>query len=305
MKKLCKILFLTLIVAFTVCVRSYATDIDTTVEGSSSTDIPTGSESTEGNTDPDSGSVTDPVTDPDGSDVTDPSTDPDGGDVTDPSTDPDGGDVKDPSTDPDGGDVKDPTTDPDGGDVKDPNTDPDNSKDDDPTGVYSAQDEKSNIKISAPAGVVPNGTILKVEIISNGDTFDAIGKTLGDVKFSIFDISLLNNNSAVQPTNGTVKISIPIPAGYDKTNLIVYRFAADGTKEKEYTVTVEGDYAVIEVDHFSDYVLAEKTSTTDVKKDSTLDKEPKTGINNPVTFVVSILIAACLGLAICIKKISK
>ena len=46
--------------------------------------------------------------------------------------------------------------------------------DDDPTGVYSAQDEKSNIKISAPAGVVPNGTILKVEIISNGDTFDAI-----------------------------------------------------------------------------------------------------------------------------------
>ena len=75
--------------------------------------------------------------------------------------------------------------------------------------------------------------------------------------------------------------------------------------EKEYTVTVEGDYAVIEVDHFSDYVLAEKTSTTDVKKDSTLDKEPKTGINNPVTFVVSILIVACLGLAICIKKISK
>ena len=45
--------------------------------------------------------------------------------------------------------------------------------------------------------------------------------------------------------------------------------------------------------------------TTDVKKDSTLDKEPKTGINNPVTFVVSILIVACLGLAICIKKISK
>ncbi len=305
MKKLCKILFLTLIVALTVCVRSYATDTDTTVEGGSSTDIPTVSESTEDNTDQDSDDVTDPSTDPDGSDVTDPTTDPDGDDVKDPTTDPDGGDVTDPSTDPDGGDIKDPTTDPDGGDVKDPNTDPDNSKDDDPTGMYSAQDEKSNIKISAPAGVVPNGTTLKVEVIINGDTFDAIVKTLGDVKFTIFDISLLNNNSAVQPTNGTVKISIPIPAGYDKTNLIAYRFAADGTKEKEYTVTVEGDYAVIEVDHFSDYVLAEKTSTTDVKKDSTLDKEPKTGINNPVTFVVSILIVACLGLAICIKKISK
>ena len=283
MKKICKILFLTLILALTVCVRSYATTDD-----GSSTD-PSSSESTEENTN----------TDSDGSNVTEPDTNPDEGDVTDPDTNPDGGDVTDPDANPDEGDVT------------DPDANPDDNKDNEPTGTYSAQDEKSNIKISASTDVVPNGTTLKVDVITSGDTFDAIGIALGDVKFIVFDITLLDsNNTAIQPNNGTVKISIPIPEGYDKSNLVAYRFAADGTKEKEYTVTIEGNYAVIEADHFSDYVLAEKVATTDgtvdnATSDKTLDNEPKTGINNPVAFVVSVLVIACLGLAICIKKMSK
>ena len=38
---------------------------------------------------------------------------------------------------------------------------------------------------------------------------------------------------------------------------------------------------------------------------STLDNEPKTGFNNPISFVITVLVISCLGLAICIRKMSK
>lgn len=176
------------------------------------------------------------------------------------------------------------------------------------TSVISIKDSTTNIRLDALAGVVPDDTTLKVEAITEGERFDAIKSVLDNEKFCIFNISLISNGSAIQPS-GNVKISIPIPTGYDRDNLIAYRIDSDGTKT-EYSVKIDGDYAVIETNHFSDYVLAEKLSASSTEEqnntsDSKLDSEPKTGINNPVSFVVTVLVIACLGLALCIKKISK
>ena len=75
----------------------------------------------------------------------------------------------------------------------------------------------------------------------------------------MFDIKLESNGVKIQP-NGKVKISIPVPDNFDKSNLVVYRVADNGDKT-EYAVTINGDVATFETDHFSTYVLAEKEVT--------------------------------------------
>lgn len=289
MKKISTIILLTLIIVLTVCVRSYAT-VDDNLQNNESSIRSGGTDLSTNNID-DEDSSTDPDNDSDGDD----DLDTDGTEGEPPDIDDNNeGEDNDPSTNPGGNDGE-----------EEPETNPDEDKNDN-NAVYSTQDTTTNIKLSANVGVVPDGTSLQVNKITNGEVFNAISEKLGNVKFSIFDISLLSNNTAVQPNNGTVKISIPIPSGYDSSNLIVYRFANDGTKEQEYTVTVDGNYAVIETDHFSNYVLAEKEVTANAEKNnSQLDNEPKTGISNPITIIISTLVFACLGLIICIRKLSK
>lgn len=196
------------------------------------------------------------------------------------------------------------------GDLIVADTPSENPDDSDNKAVISVKDSTSNIKLDATTGVVPDDTTLKVEQIKDGTRFEEIKSILGDVKFTVFNISLISNGSTIQPT-GNVTISIPIPTGYDRDNLIAYRIDADGTKT-DYSVKVDGDYAVIETNHFSDYILSEKVasvidSNTDgtTNSSNTLDNEPKTGINNPVSSVITVLIIACIGLTVCIKKISK
>lgn len=173
------------------------------------------------------------------------------------------------------------------------------------TSPISITDSNSNVKLDSNTGVVDSATTLEVELVTEGEKFDKFKGILNTDKFSAFNISLILNGAEVQP-NGNVKLSFPIPANLNKQNLIVYRIDEDGTKTA-YTVEVNGNYAVIETNHFSDYVLTEKAdSTNDASGSSTnLDKEPKTGIINPVQFVLTTLVISSLGLAVCIKKISK
>ena len=305
MKKLYRILLLTLIVALTVCVRSYAAVDDNLQNGEPNTDL-TENEETDTSTGSDGTEEEIPSTTPDDEEEV-PSTTPGGNEEETPSTTPGGNEEEDPSTTPGGNEEEDPSTTPGGNEEENPSTVPGEDDGTDDEAIYTTQDTSTNIKLSANVGVVPDGTTLEVEAITSGDVFDAISEELGDVRFSIFNISLLSNNVAIQPTDGTVEISIPIPSGYDTSNLVVYRFADDGSQEQEYAVTVDGNFAVFETDHFSNYVLAERsaTNTNTDTDDSQLDSEPKTGIANPVTLVVSTLAIACLGLFICIKKLSK
>ena len=306
MKKLYKILLLTMIIALTVCVRSYATVDDNLQNNEPNTDLTedgTGS-STDGTDDETSDDGSSTV--PGGNEEEDSSTIPGGSEDDDTSTAPGGNEDDDTSTTPGGNEEEVPSTTPGDNEEENPSTTPDEDDNTDNEAIYTTQDTVTNIKLSATVGVVPDGTTLKVQAITSGNVFDAISEKLGDVKFSIFDISLLSNNTAIQPTNGTVKISIPIPSGYNSSNLVVYRLADDGSQEQEYAVTVDGNYAVFETDHFSNYALAEKPATTNTStSDNQLDNEPKTGIANPVIIVVSTLVVACLGLFVCIKKLSK
>ena len=194
---------------------------------------------------------------------------------------------------------------------------PDDSETDVPetdNSLVTIKDDISNIIVEASNNVIPNNTKLSVSQLINGSRFEEIKSVLQNEKFSIFSITLTSDAQPVQPT-GNVTVKIPVPTGYDSNNLVVY-YVDENNKTEEISVTVKDNYAVFETNHFSDYVLAEKVSNNENNEENvegntnenttnTLDNEPKTGINNPISFVITVLVISCLGLAICIKKMSK
>lgn len=152
-------------------------------------------------------------------------------------------------------------------------------------------DSKTNIKLNTTSDIVSTDTKMEITEITSGATFDKIKNILVEIKnFKAFDITLKSNNTIIQP-NGKVKISIPIPVGYDKSKLIVYRIADDGIKI-EYEVTVDGNYATFETEHFSTYVLGE---TEKISNEANNTKLPQTGEENNA-FVRWLSIAISLGI---------
>ena len=181
--------------------------------------------------------------------------------------------------------------------------------------IVTDTDTTTNIKLDATTDVVPSGTKLIVEEITSGTSYNTVVTALGDSvsKFEMYDISLMSENTVIQPS-GKVKISIPVPSGYDTSKIVVYRVADNGTKT-EYDTVIENGFIVFETDHFSNYVVAEQTTssetsdnkpTEDTNTTNTtgqLDNTPKTGEETNVASFISVLVStlSALGLAI-VKK---
>lgn len=170
-------------------------------------------------------------------------------------------------------------------------------------------DSTTDIKLETSEGVIPSNTVLEVASITEGTTYNTVKTALANIsKFKIFDITLKSNGVAIQP-NGKVKISIPVPTEFDKSKLVVYRVEDNGDKT-EYAVTVNGDVATFETDHFSTYVLAEKETTqntenTNNKTDRKKDDTPKTGTIAGIYFMIPVAIISALGIMAFRRKETK
>ena len=189
-----------------------------------------------------------------------------------------------------------------------------NSKEDTKTPISLSNNE---IKMDTTTNVIPENTKLLVKEVTTGNNYNIVSKALEtDVnKFVLYDISLESNNAKIQP-NGKVKISIPVPNGFDKNNISVYRVEDKGNKI-EYSTKIEKmeekEYAVFETDHFSNYVIAEKTTKVEQLQETQkqenlqhkLDNEPKTGIINVVSIVSIIVAVSLIGFTVCQKKMYK
>lgn len=168
---------------------------------------------------------------------------------------------------------------------------------------------ETNIKLETSEGVIPSNTVLEVAPITEGTTYNTVKTALANIsKFKIFDITLKSNGVAIQP-NGKVKISIPVPTEFDKSKLVVYRVADNGDKT-EYAVTVNGDVATFETDHFSTYVLAEKETTqntenTNNKTDRKKDDTPKTGTIAGIYFMIPVALMSAVGIIAFRRKETK
>jgi hypothetical protein len=128
----------------------------------------------------------------------------------------------------------------------------------------SLSDSATGVKLTAAAGVIPADAELKVNAIASGEDFNkaetALTETLradGTPKFKLYDISLIQSKVAIQP-NGTVTISVPIPADYDKAKVVFYRINDDGTATL-IKGKVSGDHYEVGLSRLSLYALVEGT----------------------------------------------
>ncbi len=184
-----------------------------------------------------------------------------------------------------------------------------------PTEPISKEDTTTGIKLETTTAVVPSNTILSSVTVTEQKILDTVNKAIKDTtsKYKVYDINLLKDGAKIQP-NGKVKISIPIPSDYDKSKLEVYRIDDNGGIIK-YNVTVNGEYASFETDHFSIYVLADTTQNntsnnnqgTETNKPTTnnnreLDETPKTGIQDITYIITAVVIISAVGIIATIKR---
>ena len=167
-------------------------------------------------------------------------------------------------------------------------------------------DKETNIKLETTTAVVPEDTTLEIERITEGENYNTVIATLGNKvnKFTLYDITLKSNGVKIQPS-GKVKISIPVPEGFNKEKLVVYRINEDGTKVK-YDIkveTIEGkDYATFETDHFSLYTLAMEETSNGNKE---LDETPKTGNADITAYTFTAIALISLAGIVVTKKNNK
>ena len=128
------------------------------------------------------------------------------------------------------------------------------------TELIQKSDETTNIKLEADTSVIPTNTVLECEKITTNSAINSIKTIIAvdEEKFVAYEITLKSNGVEIEP-DGSVKISIPIPDTFDKNKLTIYRIGDNGEKIK-YNHTIDGNYAVIEADHFSTYVIADLTT---------------------------------------------
>lgn len=133
-----------------------------------------------------------------------------------------------------------------------------------PASIAPLVDEKSGVSISAAAGVLEEGTELKVEtadVETDGNT-------------ATFDITLEKDGVKVNP-NGTVTVTIDVPAALaGASKYYVYYQADDGTLTDMKATYADGK-VTFNTNHFSTYILsvepliAEETTAAATSEEST------------------------------------
>ena len=170
--------------------------------------------------------------------------------------------------------------------------------------IVHLEDNVTNIKLNSSSDIIPSDTILEVKEIENGKAYSIVADALKNVsdKFVVYDITLKSEGVKIQP-NGKVEISIPIPSKYDTNKIVVYRVEDDGTKVK-YNAKINNNYATIQTDHFSKYVLVEENnSNMSETNDNTTqgaekEKKTKTGVVQYVNIAGIVIIISSVAIFI-------
>lgn len=108
-------------------------------------------------------------------------------------------------------------------------------------------------------------------------------------KYEVLDIKLLSKltGAEIQP-DGSLKITLDIPAGLNKANkLTVYRLVEGDGSMKKLDTSVEGDKITFATDHFSTYVIVEEKvetpTTQEPEKDTTTAENTTTNNEGQTT----------------------
>jgi uncharacterized protein YjdB/alpha-tubulin suppressor-like RCC1 family protein len=131
----------------------------------------------------------------------------------------------------------------------------------------------TDIFAESPDNSFPQDLKLEVEILSSIKTDSSI--FLKSSKHVVYDIYLLLNGERIQP-DLKVKVSIPLPAGFDPTFTKVYYVAENGDTTDMNAVLIDGRL-VFETDHFSLYSVVQLA----VNADNTVNQDTNNTTTNP------------------------
>ena len=171
------------------------------------------------------------------------------------------------------------------------------------TYLIEKAEEETNIKIEGNNNTLPDN----LELIANHINNYTNDKLENIKNYRAYNISLKSNNVEIQP-NGNIKVSIPIPSGWNTENLVVYR--AEENEFIKYDVIIkETDgqkFATFETNHFSTYILADLSvqnpAEDSISKDEK-DDTPKTGITKNINILlISVILLSSIGAIAIIKK---
>ena len=130
--------------------------------------------------------------------------------------------------------------------------------------------------------------MIDVTEITSGNDYNKAAESLSDVgkKFKLYNVAFADGEGNAVAPNGTIKLSIPVPNGYDTDNLFVYRINADGTKTR-VNGTVDDGYFTVVTRNAGTYALVEAGSTETDNGDNNQGGENGNGGNNVNTDVNS------------------
>ena len=177
-----------------------------------------------------------------------------------------------------------------------------------PVKVVEAVDKTTNVSLSADTSIIPSNTVLEVQEVKGGEAYNTITESLKNVssKFRAYDITLKSNGLEIQP-NGNVQVYLPIPNEYDTSKIAVFRIEEDGRKVK-YDAEVKDNYAIIETDHFSNYVIAEQNVSNTTGTDKTpiqngeKDDTPTTGSVQYIGLAGIVVALSCISIIVLRNK---
>lgn len=147
-------------------------------------------------------------------------------------------------------------------------------------------DKATGVTVKADKGVLPEGVQIIVTEITSGSDYDNAASALNDTgrKFKLYDVKFLDADGNEIAPNGPVSVSFPIPDGYDKAELAVYRINDDGTKTL-VKGAVDGSMYTVVARSFGKTAMVEKGSTA-----ADNGQNPKTGDES--NLVLWIIVAA-------------
>ena len=120
-----------------------------------------------------------------------------------------------------------------------------------------AVDEKTGIELDYSGGDYSGKVELSVEETFDGAAFNLVNTQFNVSQSFIYDIKMTVDGVETQPT-GTVKVRIPLPAGYDPARTFVYHINAESGKVEKMRTTYKDGYLEFETDHFSYYAVVEE-----------------------------------------------
>ena len=110
--------------------------------------------------------------------------------------------------------------------------------------AFDETDPDTGVRVFAAAGIVPDGTSLKVVKITSGTEYDTVkaNSFISGNSFELYDISLVDADDKDITLNGRVSVSLPVPQGWDTTKLAVYHFNDDNTATPSVGTAADGMY---------------------------------------------------------------